>query len=116
MTKKAEDLGYFESHIFVCQNERPDGHPKGCCAQNGEADKLTKYMKVRAKELGIENIRVNKAGCLDRCELGPVLVIYPQNIWYHYRTQADIDEIVESHLLNGQFVERLLLRKDQKSL
>ena len=66
-------------------------------------------MKKRAKELKIARTRVNSAGCLDRCELGPVLVIYPDNVWYHYETTADIDEILQSHVIDKNPVTRLLL-------
>ena len=58
-------------------------------------------------------VRVNKAGCLDRCELGPVLVIYPEGVWYHYKTKEDVDEIVETHLVNGNIVERLVVTPEQ---
>ena len=66
-------------------------------------------MKDRAKALGIKGTRVNTAGCLDRCELGPVMVIYPEGVWYTYIDQADIDEIIDEHLVNGRIVERLKL-------
>ena len=65
---------YYERHIFVCTNERPEGHPRGCCEAGG-ATKLRNYMKARAKEMGLKGVRVNNSGCLDRCELGPTLVI-----------------------------------------
>jgi len=71
-------------------------------------------MKVRTKELGIDSIRINAAGCLDRCELGPVMVVYPEGIWYRFDSEADIDEIIISHLQQGKPVERLRLTNDQK--
>ncbi len=71
------------------------------------AERLRNYMKHRAKELGLKDIRINGAGCLDRCAEGPVLVVYPEAVWYTYVDQADVDEIVESHLKNGKVVERL---------
>ncbi|WP_349595064.1 hypothetical protein [Thalassospira sp. NFXS8] len=70
-------------------------------------------MKVRVKELGLPETRVNTAGCLDRCELGPVMVIYPQGTWYHYENQDDIEEILQTHLIEGRVVERLQLQPDQ---
>jgi len=103
---------YFETHVFCCTNVRPPGHKRGCCA-NGGSEKLRDYMKVRAKELGLPSTRINSAGCLDRCELGPVMVVYPEGVWYGYRTREDIDEILEGHLLGGRPVERLRLRPDQ---
>ena len=107
---------YFERHIFCCTNERAAGHPRGCCkAQGGEV--LRNYMKARAKDLGLsETVRVNNAGCLDRCELGPTMVIYPEGVWYRAETQDDIDEILQTHLIEGKPVERLILHPDQKEL
>jgi (2Fe-2S) ferredoxin len=103
---------YFKTHIFCCTNTRPAGHPKGCCSEKG-SEKLRNYMKARAKELGLADTRVNASGCLDRCELGPTMVIYPEGVWYNYRTMADIDEILKTHVIGGGRVERLMLRPDQ---
>jgi (2Fe-2S) ferredoxin len=71
-------------------------------------------MREKAKALGIENIRVNASGCLDRCELGPNMVIYPEGVWYHYDNTDDVDEILQKHLIEGGRVERLVLQPDQK--
>ncbi len=106
-------MSYYQTHVFCCTNERPAGHERGCCKEKN-AEKLRNYMKSRVKELGIENTRINTAGCLDRCELGPVMVIYPEGVWYTYKSPADIDEIIDRHLQNGQRVERLVLSDDQK--
>ncbi|MYI89963.1 MAG: 2Fe-2S iron-sulfur cluster binding domain-containing protein [Gammaproteobacteria bacterium] len=73
-------------------------------------------MKKRAKEMGLDDIRVNNAGCLERCELGPAMVVYPEGIWYHYENTEDIDEILEKHIVQGNPVERLLLKDGQKFL
>jgi (2Fe-2S) ferredoxin len=73
------------------------------------------YLKKRAKQAGVRGVRINNAGCLDRCALGPVLVIYPEGIWYGVDSEADIDEIVESHLVRGEPVERLRLTAQQRS-
>lgn len=106
---------YYQHHVFCCTNERPAGHQRGCCkSKNAEA--LRNYFKARAKEKGIQDVRVNTAGCLDRCELGPVMVIYPEGVWYSAATTADIDEIIDSHLIGGVLVERLVLRNDQTEL
>jgi hypothetical protein len=72
---------FYEHHIFMCTNVRPDGHPRGCCAAGG-SEKLRGYAREKARQLGIESIRCNASGCLDRCELGPNLVIYPEGVWY----------------------------------
>ncbi|HWK46858.1 MAG TPA: (2Fe-2S) ferredoxin domain-containing protein [Stellaceae bacterium] len=104
---------FYRAHVFCCTNVRPEGHPRGCCTAAG-AEKLRNYMKVRAKELGLGETRINSAGCLDRCELGPVMVIYPEGTWYTYRTTDDVDEILRTHLVEGGRVERLLLHPDQR--
>ncbi len=103
---------YFKRHIFFCLNERSNG--EACCAQHG-AQAAFDHCKKRVKELGLSGpgqVRVNKAGCLDRCSGGPVAVVYPEAVWYTYVDQADIDEIVERHLQDGQIVERLLTPAD----
>jgi (2Fe-2S) ferredoxin len=104
---------FFRRHVFCCTNTRPPGHPRGCCSAK-DSEKLRNYMKVRAKELGLEGVRINAAGCLDRCELGPTMVIYPEGVWYSYHSTADIDEILERHLVEGTRVERLMLQPEQK--
>ena len=99
---------YFKRHIFFCLNERSNN--EACCAQHG-AQQAFEHCKSRIKELGLSGpgqVRVNKAGCLDRCAGGPVAVVYPEGVWYSYVDKADIDEIVESHLKRGQVVERLV--------
>jgi (2Fe-2S) ferredoxin len=102
---------YYEKHVFCCTNTRPEGHPRGCCSAKG-SEGLRNYLKARAKQLGLERVRINSAGCLDRCELGPNLVIYPEGVWYHYKTQQDLDEILETHLIGGGRVDRLMLRPE----
>jgi (2Fe-2S) ferredoxin len=104
---------FYSCHVFCCTNVRPAGHPRGCCAGKG-AEKLRNYMKARAKELGLEGVRINAAGCLDRCELGPTMVIYPEGVWYHYQTTEDLDEILETHVVKGGRVERLMLMPEQR--
>ncbi|MBL8670617.1 MAG: (2Fe-2S) ferredoxin domain-containing protein [Alphaproteobacteria bacterium] len=104
---------YFRLHVFSCTNQRPPGAPKPSCGHQG-AETLRNYLKQKAKERGLADIRVNAAGCLDRCELGPCMVIYPEGVWYAYKTQSDIDEILDTHLAKGGRVARLLLQPDQK--
>ena len=99
---------YFEAHLFVCCNRRPDGHVRGSCAARG-SEKLRDYMKVRAKEMGLPKVRVNLAGCLDRCELGPCMVIYPEGVWYKIESTADVDAVLEQHVRDGGRAEALLL-------
>jgi (2Fe-2S) ferredoxin len=98
---------YYERHIFFCLNQRSGG--EACCAdQRAQAGFDRCKSQVKAAGLsGPGQVRVNKAGCLDRCAAGPVAVVYPEAVWYSYLDASDIDEIVESHLKNGQVVERL---------
>lgn len=98
---------FFDKHIFMCTNKREPGHPRGCCAEKDSED-IRNYMKAKAKQLGIENIRVNSAGCLDRCEIGPNVLIYPEGVWYKCSSFEDADEILQTHLIEGGRVERLM--------
>ena len=102
---------YYRKHVFCCTNERPAGHPRGCCAEK-DSVKFRTYLKNQAKKAGLDDIRINAAGCLDRCELGPTMVIYPEGVWYRYESREDLDEILSTHLLGGKRVERLLLRPE----
>jgi (2Fe-2S) ferredoxin len=99
----------FRKHVFVCLNDRGPGHPRGSCAQKG-SEALHQAFKAALKERGLDaDIRANKAGCLDNCELGCSVVVYPEGIWYGRVTLADVREIVEKHLTRGEPVERLRL-------
>jgi (2Fe-2S) ferredoxin len=99
---------YFDKHVFFCTNQRTDG--SDCCNNHG-AQKARDYVKDKVKALGISDrhnkIRINSAGCLDRCDDGPVLVIYPEGVWYTFVDESDLDEIIEEHLQHGRVVERL---------
>ena len=104
-------MSYYQHHIFFCLNQREPGATRPCCAASG-AEAAIEHCKKAVKNLdlaGAGKVRVNRAGCLDRCEEGPVCVVYPEGVWYTYVDQTDIDEIVQSHLLQGQVVERLRL-------
>lgn len=97
----------YEKHVFVCTNERPDGHPRGCCAGKDSAA-IRDRLKGLVKERGLgKQIRVNAAGCLDQCEHGVTIVVYPEAVWYGFVTSADVEEIVASHLVGGTPVARL---------
>lgn len=101
-------MSYYERHIFFCCNQRDGGERPSCNGKGASA--MRDYAKQRVKELGLSGEgkqRVNQAGCLDRCEEGPCIVVYPEAVWYTYVDRADIDEIVEEHLRNGRVVERL---------
>ena len=100
-------MGYYKHHMFFCLNRRDP--PEACCA-NHDSERMRAYAKDRVKELGLSGegqVRVNQAGCLDRCEQGPCIVVYPDDVWYTYVDKHDIDEIIDEHLVNGRVVERL---------
>jgi (2Fe-2S) ferredoxin len=100
---------YYQRHIFFCLNQRENG--EASCADH-DAQGGFDRCKARVKAAGLNGpggVRVNKAGCMDRCAGGPVAVVYPEAVWYTYVDQHDIDEIVDSHLTHGRVVERLRL-------
>lgn len=100
-------LSYYSHHVFFCCNQRNDGR---CSCNDHGSQAVRDYAKARIKELGLagkDRVRINQAGCLDRCEEGPVLVVYPEGVWYTYVDQHDVDEIIDKHLVNGVIVERL---------
>lgn len=101
-------MSFFDHHIFVCTNKREPGHTRGCCHEKG-SEALRDYMKQRIKDLRIPKARVNQAGCLDRCELGPCFVIYPEGVWYAPKTKEDVDRIIEEHVKGGRIVASLAL-------
>ena len=101
-------MSYYKHHVFFCCNQREPG-AKVCCNAAGSSE-LRDYAKAKVKELklaGRDGVRVNMAGCLDRCEEGPVIVVYPNETWYTYVDKEDIDEIVREHLVHARVVERL---------
>jgi len=102
-------MSYYQRHVFFCTNMRQSG--KKCCAQ-GRAENMREHAKARLKKLGVHGkdmSRINTSGCLGRCKEGPIIVIYPDNVWYTYHSIEDIDEIIDSHLINGDKVNRLLV-------
>jgi (2Fe-2S) ferredoxin len=104
-------MGRFQKHIFVCVNERLKDHPKGCCLHKGSAE-VREAMKEELKKLGLRSIvRANNSGCLDACEFGPTIVVYPEGVWYGGVTKEDVHDIIHEHIINGKVVERLLIRE-----
>jgi len=105
-----EKMKRYEKHIFVCENRRPDDHSRGCCAQKGSSE-IKESLKQKIKALGLNtSVRANTAGCLDACEFGVTVVVYPEQIWYGGVTLSDVDEILSSHILNNKPVERLFIK------
>lgn len=100
----------FTKHVFICTNQRDPSDPRGCCGQRG-GDAVRDAFKRKLKERGLHGrIRANTSGCLDACEFGPSIVVYPDCVWYGGVSVEDIDEIIDSHLVNDVPVERLLIR------
>ncbi len=102
-------MSFYKHHVFFCVNQRESDQV--CCANRGAAA-MQAYAKDRIKAMrraGPGGVRINRAGCLDRCDLGPCVVVYPEAVWYTYFDEKDIDEIIDSHLVNGRIVERLRL-------
>lgn len=102
-------MSYYRYHVFFCTNQRSDG--RACC-QDFDAQSMRDYVKAQVKSRGLagpDGVRINTAGCLDRCDLGPVLVVYPEATWYTYVDKQDLDEIIDQHLVGGKVVERLLI-------
>jgi (2Fe-2S) ferredoxin len=100
---------HFKHHVFFCLNQREKG--EDCCMNRG-AEPAFEYMKAKVKQLklsGLGKVRINRSGCLDRCGDGPLMVVYPEAVWYTFVDNNDIDEIIESHLQNGKIVERLVI-------
>ena len=100
-------MSYYQRHVFFCCNQR-DGERESCNPKG--ASEIRDYAKKKVKELGLAGegkVRINQAGCLDRCEEGPVLVVYPEAVWYTYVDRADVDEIIDEHITHGRVVDRL---------
>jgi len=102
-------LKRYNKHIFVCENKRPDEHLRDCCADR-ESKEIRELFKKRLKEIGINStVRANAAGCLDACEQGVTVVIYPEQVWYGFVTKDDVEEIIQKHIVNNQPVKRLMI-------
>lgn len=98
---------YYQHHIFFCTNQRENGEP--CCGEH-DAQALRSYMKQQVKQQKVRGrgmVQVNATTCMGRCDLGPVVVVYPEGVWYTYNDEADLDEIIEEHFKHGRIVERL---------
>jgi (2Fe-2S) ferredoxin len=105
-------LPAFERHVFVCHNARPDGAPRPSCTADGTSELHVRLQQlVKAAGLGTK-VRINKSGCLDQCEHGPTVVVYPEAVWYGNVRPEDAEEIVEEHLVGGRPVERLRLAEE----
>jgi (2Fe-2S) ferredoxin len=100
----------FEKHIFVCTNQRPEGHPRGCCDPSAHGE-LHRLFKTSVALRGLKaTVRANQSGCLDQCEHGPTVVVYPDGVWYGKVTADDVEEILGSHIVGNRVVERLMIQ------
>lgn len=99
----------FQRHVFVCVNERAADHPRGSCKAKGSPEVRDALKKALAARGLKSEVRANNAGCLDQCEHGVTVVVYPEQVWYGGVTVADVEEIVDRHVIGGEVVERLLL-------
>ena len=99
----------FDKHIFICGNQRPAGSPRPSCDPSGAGDLHRAFKTCLAKASATILVRANKSGCLEQCEHGPTVVVYPDAVWYGHVTLADVEEIVQSHILGGRTVARLQL-------
>ena len=103
-------MSRFQKHIFICNNKRKEDDPRGSCSDRG-SEELLSYAKERIHELGLKGeIRINKAGCLDACAHGPVMVVYPDDTWYSPKTKNDIEKIITDHVRANQPVKELLIK------
>jgi (2Fe-2S) ferredoxin len=101
-----------DKYIFICENMRDPGHPKGCCGLKG-GSALKKSLKQLLVHYDLnETCRANTAGCLDVCEHGAAMVIYPQGIWYGHVKETDLPEIIEQTLQKNKIIDRLLIKDD----
>ena len=98
-------MSRYDKHVFVCNNNRPDGHPRGSCGGKGSEQLVQLFRQEIAKHGGGGQVRTNKCGCLDACEDGPVVVVYPEAVWYGNVKPEDVDTIVEKHIVGGTPVE-----------
>lgn len=102
-------MAKFQRHLFICTNQREPGDERGCCKARG-SEQVVEAFRTKLHERGYRRVvRPNKAGCLDQCAFGVVVVVYPDNVWYGHVTPADVDEIIERHIVKGEVVERLVI-------
>ena len=101
----------YDFHLFVCQNQRPEGHRFGCCFSKG-SDKILRHLKTRVKELSLQNICITKSGCLGLCDKGPAVVVYPEGVWYSLKTVEDAEQVLQQHLIHCQKVVESEICKD----
>jgi (2Fe-2S) ferredoxin len=98
----------FKHHVFICGQQRPPQHPRGSCGAAGSVP-LIERLSAGVQALGNPEVAMTATGCIGFCQAGPIIVVYPEGIWYAPKSAGDIDEIVTSHLGEGKPVERLII-------
>lgn len=104
-------VGY-DKHLFVCINERSEGHPRGCCLHRGGSEVRARLKELIGRHGQMDRVRANKSGCLDHCEHGPTVVVYPDGVWYGAVTPEDAERIFHEHVLGGRVVEDKVIRPE----
>lgn len=99
---------FYDIHVFCCVHVRPEGHPRGSCGAK-RSRPLCDLMCRLGMVTGAKRVRINQAGCMNLCEYGPTMVIYPDAVWYRFETEADVEAIFAEHIRRGRTVERLRL-------
>lgn len=94
-------------HILVCTNKRPPGHPRGSCGENGSEALLEKFSMGIEEKMLFGKAIISSSSCIGPCSIGPVVVIYPDGVWYNKVKPEDVDEILDQHIGQGKKVERL---------
>ncbi len=96
-----------EKHVFVCTQNRPQGHPRGSCASSGCAEVMNEFInEIQAQNL-FEKIALTNTGCMGPCMMGPSVLVYPEAVMYGKVTKEDVKTIIQQHLLAGKPVEEL---------
>ncbi len=101
-----------EKIILVCNNKRPEGHPRGCCMDKGSPDVTAEFGEALDDQDLLGRVSLTRTGCIGPCSYGPIVAVMPDNVWYKEVTKGDVREIVEHHIVGGNPVERLMLSED----
>ena len=104
-------MSKYARHIFVCENTRPESDERGCCSAKGGVELRAAFKEAVTRYKLYGSVRANKAGCLDACQYGCTVVVYPDGVWYGGVTLDDVDEIMQTHIIGGTPVERLRIQR-----
>ncbi len=98
----------FPYHVFCCYQQRPPQHPRGSCGAK-QAGTLWEKLSAQLQGRQLAQVSMVATGCLGFCDAGPLMVVYPQGVWYQPKSEEDLNEIVQSHFIEGRIVDRLAL-------